>query len=448
MAKQDSVGKVLSLPEELSADQVEHLGAAVLATGGLFVEKNITEKAANREVHEMDAFGTAWKERRPYRVLVEAKSGGWGTRDLFALLGRKVYLDAGLAILLHSTQENPEEKDLLLARFEKRGHAVKSCSVDDISSPQLIAKLCEVDNRTVSERMNMIHSLQAWRYAFWTERALLHHLTREAKSLGDRVSNLLTARKLLERLNECFFLFDCRDQARHLYDFYSKHPKLTVQMIEERRKMAPGDELRRLSAEEAFKACVYDGRVPGVQACMYLEHRARCLLLKAAVDMAMIARVPTTGFNLKDKLVPPSFTSFAAQVAKIPDPERLPQLWQAYILGWGGFIVTARAEEEYEYIGLEAGLKPEQVHVGLKAFDKLFPVDGRAWHYEQDDNTGIILLKMVPNVFRGLGVQRRRWIYGDKEFFRGLPSLGREDCVKWATCGYELLSADIQQARA
>jgi hypothetical protein len=26
MAKQDSVGKVLSLPEELSADQVEHLG--------------------------------------------------------------------------------------------------------------------------------------------------------------------------------------------------------------------------------------------------------------------------------------------------------------------------------------------------------------------------------------------------------------------------------------
>lgn len=84
----------------------------------------------------------------------------------------------------------------------------------------------------------------------------------------------------------------------------------------------------------------------------------------------------------------------------------------------------------------------------MKAFDKLFPVDGRAWHYKQDDNTGITLLKMVPNVFRWLGVQRRRWIYGDKEFFRGLPSLGREDCVKWATCGYELLSADIQQARA
>lgn len=453
MPEQDRAGKVLSLPKELSADQVEHLGAAALATGGLFVEKNITEGVAKREVNEIDAFGTAWKEGRLYRVLVEAKSGEWRTRDLFALLGRKVYLDADLAILLHSTQESPTEKDLLLDRFEKKGHTVKSASTNDVLSPQLIADICAVDDRTVSERIERIHSLHAWRYAFWTERALLNNLTREVKASGHRVPSLYTARELLNKLNDRFFLSDCQDQARRLYDFYFDHPKLTAQMIEdrlkERRQIAPGDEPQLSSEREAFKACVYYGKVPGVQACMYLEHRARCLLLKASVDMVMMGlRSLPPSFTLKEGRLPFNFLSFVDWVAGMPDPERLPQLWQAYIFGWGGFIVTDRSEEEYAHLGLEVGLTPEQVSAGLDAFDKLFPLEDGAWHFDQGGKTGMRLLKLVPNVFRGLGVQRRRWIHDDKDFFGKLPNLGFKDCKRWATCGYELLSADSKQAGA
>jgi len=438
----NQAGKVIRLPKELDADHLEHLGAAMLATGGLFVEKNITEKIACRvEVEEIDAFGSAWRDGKAFSILVEAKSGHWKNQDIFALLGKKAYLGATAAVLLYRSHVAVNEKQELLTRFKNKGHRIDLVDANEALKPQTIADLCEEDETAVLERLNKIYSLQAWRYAFWTERVLLRHLVQEAKALGNIVGSLVAARELLDKLNECFFLPDCRDQALDLYDFYFKNPKLTQQMIEERRRKAPGDELRGLSSEEAFQACLYDGKVPGVQACMYLEHRARCLILKAAVDMVMMhRRVPLKPAKMKDFLLPDNFRRFMLKISCIPNLEKLAQLWQAYILGWGGFIVIDRIDEEYANIGLEVGLEPDEVEDGLRVFDQLFPIEN-GWHYEQS-STGIRILKFVPNAIRDLGVQRRRWIYGDERFFSKLPPLGVQDCKKWAQCGYGLLEAD------
>ncbi len=404
--------KVLRLPQELKDDHVEHLGAAILASGGMFVEKHVTEKHAKREVTEIDAFGTSWRDGKPYRVLIEAKSGKWDNADVFAVLGKKMYLDADAAVLVHTMKHIPEEREALLANLEDKGLSVIAVNNDDASVPDFVASLCREDDEVVRNRMKMIHSLQAWRYSFWTERALLRHLIHDAKCLGDRVPSLGTARELVDRLDECFFLSDPLGQARRLYDFHFAHRRLTKDMIEERRQQAPGEDLSGCSHKRAFKECVYNGKLPGVQASMYLQHRARCLLLKIAVDWIIMksAADRRPGFKLKELRVPPSFRAFTEQVAGEPDHVRLPQLWHAYIFGWGGFIVNSRDEQEYELLGLEAGLRPEQVQAGLLAFDKLFPLDDGGWHHEQDGKTGLTLLKMVPNVFRGLGVQRRRWI--------------------------------------
>lgn len=439
---ENSSRKVLHLPRELKADHAEHLAAALLASGGLFVEKHITERVARREVTEIDAFGTAWKDGRSFRVLIEAKSGDWETRDVFAVLGKKLYLNADLAVILHTSKEVPENRQALLSCLKDKGHSVVVMDSSAALNPQSVADVCGEPETAVRKRMTEVHSIQAWRYAFWTEKALLSALIRETKSLGKRVLTLCTARDLLNTLNECFFLADCLDQARHLYGFYSEHPRITAQMIEERRQKAPTDRLRRKSSSEAFVACVYGGEIPGVQATMYLEHRARCLLLKAAVDWIMKSAADSRpGFTVKELLVPESFRAFTDQVAREPDHVRLPQLWQAYVFGWGGFIVTSQAEAEYEHIGLEVGLPPVRVWEGLKAFDRLFPRGDGGWHYDQDGATGMSLLKMVPNAFRGLGVQRRRWIYGDSAFRGQLPPLGFKDCKRWAECGYALLQS-------
>ena len=439
--------KVISLPDELDADQIEHLGAAILAVGGLYVKKNITEKVVTREeVEEIDAFGSAWKDGRPHRVIIEAKSGDWGARDLFTLLGRKVYLEADVAVLLHSKEFTPPKYGELIKRFENKGHRVVILPAGEaLSSDQLIvdtiACICREEKQLVYKRLKKIYSLCAWRYAFWTERALLRHLLHEAKSYRAKIPSLRASIELLDRINDCFFMPDYRDQAFHLYEFHFKHQNLVTQMIEEMRLRAPGDELRELSPDDAFRTCVYEGKAPAVQATMYLQHRARCLLLKTAVDAMLTPRSSGSGFKLKHAFIPESFRAFAEEVRNYPNLEKLPLLWQVYILGWGGFIVTSRAQEEHESIGLEVGLAPEEVEQGLKVFDHLFPLSG-GWHFAQE-GTGIKLLKFVPNVFRGLGVQRRRWIYGYENLFGGLPHLGLQDCKLWAECEYELLRADV-----
>jgi len=86
--------KIIWLPEELDADHLEHLGAALLATGGMFVEKNITEKVAYREeLEEIDAFGTVWRNGCALKVLIEAKSGQWGVESFSRYLARKNILE-------------------------------------------------------------------------------------------------------------------------------------------------------------------------------------------------------------------------------------------------------------------------------------------------------------------------------------------------------------------
>lgn len=431
--------KIIWLPEELDADHLEHLGAALLATGGMFVEKNITEKVAYREeLEEIDAFGTVWRNGCALKVLIEAKSGQWGGRELFSLLGKKEYLGAHTAVLLHCSGTTKPKHLELAKRFGTKGYKVLIAEASKVTA-ELIADICEEDEDVVSQRLDTIHSLQTWRYAFWTERVLLKHLIRQAKAFGSQAKSLNEARGLIDRFNGCFFQHDPIEQARLLYDFYFQHPKLTQEIVEERRRIAPGDELRGLSSEQAFSACLYDGKLDEAQAGLYLEHRARCSLLKIAVDLVMTNYPrPPEPSRVKDYLLPASFWKFISAVSQMPSVQKLPQLWQSYVFGWGGFIVLDRENDEYANIGLEIDLKPEQVRAGLKTFDQLFPIED-GWHYEQKD-TGLRILKLVPNVIRALGVQRRRWIYGDERFLGKLPPLGFKDCKKWAECGYELLS--------
>ncbi len=431
------------MPQELDADHLEHLGAALLATGGMFVEKNITERVAYRkELEEIDAFGTTWRNGRVLKVLIEAKSGQWGGRELFSLLGKKEYLGAHTAVLLHCSGTTKPKHLELAKRFGTKGYKVLIAEASKVTA-ELIADICEEDEDVVSQRLDTIHSLQTWRYAFWTERVLLKHLIRQAKAFGSQVKSLNEARNLVNKFDECFFRHDPIEQACLLYDFYFHHRKLTRKIVEERCKIAPGDELRGLSSEQAFSACIYDGTLDEAQAALYLEHRARCSLLKIAVDLIMTNYPsPPELSRVKDYLLPASFWQFVSEVSRMPNVQKLPQLWQSYIFGWGGFIVLDHENDEYANIGLEVGLNPEQVRVGLKAFDQLFPIPSEdGWHYEQKD-TGLRILKLVPNAFRALGVQRRRRIYGDEEFLGKLPPLGFKDCKKWAECGYELLGSE------
>jgi len=438
----------IELPSEPTGDDFEHLAASVFSVCGCFVEKNITEKVAKREIQELDVVATRWGPDNELRILAEAKSGTWGTSVLFSLLGRVHYLALNKAILLHSAPpEDPERQKIVADRFQEHNIAIHQLSSGEPNDDlwRFLAEFCSQSRDEIDRRLKKTFSLEAWRYSFWMEKALIKALVKHAKARHDKARVLVEAREVVDEINKRFFMPDCRDQSSGLYSSYMQRSALTRRAIEEKLAKAPGKDLKGLTEEQAFEKCVYEGCVPAVQACMYLEHRTRCLILKAAVDMICHSRQGTLPEALifgipKETMLPKKFKDFVASHSDNNWVQLYPQLWQSYIFTWGGFLMTDRLDEEYKNIALDTGLPMEEVERGLRAFDELFTIENNEWHYEQK-NTVIRILKVTPGPFRGLGVQRRRWIYGEN-LLDTLPFLTREDFACWSHVGYELLADD------
>ena len=439
--------QVVELPKEPTGDQFEHLAAALLAVGGFFVEKNIHERVERRDLQELDVCAWRWQDNGPQRLVVEVKSGAWHKSDLFSILGKRIYLGCDGGLLVHKKQDDPDP--VYSAVIERlRPFEVEAVLLDpmlpDDDLAELIADLCAQPSDAVNERVSVLHSLPAWRYSFWIEKMLIRALRAGARD-AQAESCRGEVKSLLELIHNRFFISDCREQSLLLWQHYQDHPKATRRLINELLESGDHEELNGCSKNNAYAKCVFDGELPLVQACLYLESWSRCLILRAAVEMALLretGQLPdadTRGFSLDD-ILPEYFDDFAQFVKSIECAERLPQLWQAYIFAWGGFLIEESAEAEELALARDVGMPLESVRKGLQAFDYLFPGLQGGWHSTIRD-TGLRVLKVVPSPFRGLGVQRRRWMQGD-EVFRQLPQKGGEDCVKWSNSAIRILTGD------
>jgi hypothetical protein len=440
-----SLTRVVTLPVEPTEDHYEHLAAAFLAAGGYFVEKNIRERVESRDFQELDVCGWRWAEGRSERVVVEVKSGDWGKKELFAILGRRVYLGCERGLLIHRRQEDPDP--IYLAALERmRPFGIAGLLLDPSESPEAvalaIAKTCGGDAEQTIARVVSLASLPAWRYCFWLEKQLVGALA--VASRGAQSGTCLDeAKSLLEQIHSRFFVSDCRVQSVLLWSHYREHPKLTRRLVEEAHRAGARPGFRSITEREAYAQCAFGGVWPVAQACLYLENWARCLVLRAAVETALLrarGELPdpeARGFSIDD-LLPDYFDEFCRYVSALDCAERLPQLWQTYVFTWGGFLIEDAAEAEMQRLATEVEMPLDSVRLGLEAFDKLFPGVTDGWHASVR-GTGIRVLKMVPAAFRGLGVQRRRWLDGDEPFKR-LPARGGQDCVKWSEAAIALLA--------
>ena len=413
------MAQIVTLPDELTADQYEHLSASCLAIGGYFVEKNIRERIEKRDFQELDVCGWRWKDASSETLLAEAKSGGWHKKEFFSILGKRVYLNITHGLLIHRKQNDPDP--VYAAALEKlHPHQIGAVFLDSAASDetlvQMIVDTCGADYENVALRILDLHSLPAWRYSFWLEKSLLESLVIAHKGNPDSTC-LDEAKSLFELTNSRFFVADARAQALLLWEHYDEHSKLTRRLIEEARVLEIFAELAGLSDQQAFWRCAYDGQIAAVQACLYLEHWSRCLILRAAVETLLLRDsggiLEDEGRNVSiDYVLPDYFDQFCQYARSIKEVHLLPQLWQTYIFTWGGFLIEDDYYEEIDLIGREIGMSDESVHEGLQAFDHLFPGVSNGWHVSLE-GTGLQILKMVPSPFRGLGVQRRRWLKGD-----------------------------------
>lgn len=229
-------------------------------------------------------------------------------------------------------------------------------------------------------------SVEFWRYPYWIETVLFDALRQRSKSNKNK-EGLRAALQFRRVINdEIFFQSDVTQRLHNLYDEFKSHPKLSLGLARE----ADGQEFVADASGDSprLTRALREGTDVFLQASMYLEHRARLAVMKAAVDLSIetggdlwtLSTEGTWGRLLRFTL-PETFRSGMTELLSEPYFHLYPKFWQSYLWSWGGFYLTDRADREFGWMSAETGIPAAHVPDALAAFDTLFPIAG-GWEWE------------------------------------------------------------------
>ena len=203
------------------------------------------------------------------------------------------------------------------------------------------------------------------------------------------------------------------DRVQLLFDAHWCHSRLALTTANQVAGHTPDFENPIQCA--AFKQALYEGKHFPIQACLYLEHRARLFILKSAVDYWLakqrgelpkqVLRIGDYEWDIGDANLYQAFLTGVDELAELESFCQLPVLWQTFLFTWGGIILRNRLDEEYTRLSSQTGVPISELPVARTAFDKLFPVAG-GW-FASPTNEDRTILKLMPAALRGLGAYNR-----------------------------------------
>jgi hypothetical protein len=385
------------LAEIPSGKELEDFVAALLQCTGHFLEKNVEEP----NVLELDIVATKYADGGPSRRLFEVKEGPAQFSDIFKVLGWMTYLgiDQGAFVTARSPESRPLE--FFTSRCEQVG--MKFVLIEDHTTAAQVFEAAGFG--AADERLHAI-----WRYSMWVERNLIRGLRLYAARHPEMQAprEALNYYKLIN--NGIFMTSDAVERVEKLYAAFQEHPRLTAAAAQE---LGGGlfDPETTQTASPQMREALFQGRHVLLQACMYLEHRARLSLLKATIDyLAGGGPVRDNGdgtfrvdFRITD--LPHSFADGLGQIGRQPHHKLYPSFWQTFLWGWGGLVITDRLQDDYAGLSEQTGIPVSDIPTAMRAFDLLFPTPN-GW-LRGVANTSYSLITMVPAPFQGLGAWQR-----------------------------------------
>lgn len=401
-----------TLSDDPTGLELEDFVAAHLAARGRFVETGVTERAPV-DILELDVVWTDYDDPKAPRHPVEVKSGDWGLGDLFKFYGWSHYLKLGPGWFFCRRLPSRIDDTSLQRLCDRLG--ISLCHVENLEfAPELFTGLGLPD-----PAFDWLPEL--WRYSYWAQRRLL-------KSLGCAIDagvcpNVARqARDYQKLINDgVFFEHDVRARVASLMEAHWKHPRLALSAAAE--IDGQGVNLDDPPQTAAFRKALYEGKYFPVQACLYLEHRARLGILKAAVDYLIALRAGKLPrrviwiFGDSDRAERQLYQRFLEVVNHLEAHDgfrRYPVFWQTFLWTWGGFILNDRKDAEYQRLSSETGVPQEQVEDALALWDDLFPIE-RGWFISASSGS-CHQLKLMPPAMRGLGAYRRLLLYGVEKY--------------------------------
>jgi hypothetical protein len=366
------------------AEFLEAYVASLLQEARHFVEKNITE----RGLLELDCVATAYPGGKPQQILIEVKSGHWGFADIFKVRGWMSYLGISTGAFVATRCESVGQLEYWRRKAECFGIKLIVSPIGSLRNSLAKCGFAIAKNSYLS---------QLWRLSYGLEKWML-------MQLAMRRLDLETGRLAFDyyRLvnDELFFTDRPIDRVKRLYDAYGQHPKLTFQASTELWGHRDFDVIPP-KGDNLFREATIAGKYPYLQACMYVEHRARLSLLKAAIDHLCSSDRDDLWTLIQEVGQPATFRAGLGWLKKQGHFANYPLLWQVFLWTCGGFLLTNRLGSEYAYLADQSGVPKSEVPTALQCFDQLFPIED-GW-FVALPKAHISLLKLVPVQFRGVG---------------------------------------------
>ena len=403
--------KKLTLPDLPKDEFYEDYVAAVLSIGGLFLERRLI---LNQPVNilELDVVTTKIEANTVEKTLSEIKSAGWGLTDVFKVRGWLDYLGYDKASFVSLNSQN--------GRNPLYQQVAKSLNIDLVDVQKLATdKLDEsplqkaYTIKSVDKRVYDC-ALPTLRYAYCLERLMSEkYLKPLAKD-----PNGLQAYKMLQQYiyqihDYSFFENDTHKRLLSVFQAFVDFRNISARLDTERLTGKYEDYEHAVLSEGAFKELFYD--IPSKQnplhIALYAELYNRIIMMKLAVEEAVKDKTLTGLLKTVHRLsLPNNIKNGMDEMVKLPHFYLYPSLWQSFIFVMGGFLLKDKLDDEYYVLSELSGVPKDEVAEGLRAFDRLFPLENGSWFIDKP-NTSIIILQFMPLPFSGLGANFRRQYY-------------------------------------
>lgn len=420
-------------------EELEDYVAAHLISRGVFVHTNAVARDPE-DLFELDVVWTDYKTDPPFKSHpVEIKSGkNWGINDIFKFYGWTRYLELPAGQFIYSDpgdRLSPELIDHLAPRL-----GMKILHIEDPKDPSSVFASAGLSDPSYAFLPTV------WRYSFQARRRLQLAL-KYAIDKKTAVETAKRAKDYAKLINDAvFFESDIRLRVKALLKAHFKHPKLAATCANE----IVGNEVdfENPKNSQAFKDAMYRGKHFPVQSCLYLGHRGRLMVLKAAVDYwaakqlgeikSEVVKLGDFEIDFSEADLHGSFKDGLAELSTHSSFPLFPYFWQVFLFSWGGFILKDRRDEEHEALSEQTGVPVEDVPFALTAFDQLFPVNG-GWIADVKAGAREVV-KMMPQCLRGIGVFHRHHLYNVQHPDEiGLSGFAASHLVDDHNCGVRLL---------
>jgi hypothetical protein len=425
----EELGDIVSVSEIPGAgDDLEDYVAALFQSSGYYVEKSLIERDPD-DILELDLVASRYSRESTRRLLAEVKGGKWGYSDIFKIAGWLQYLGIHEGCFL--VKKPDEHLSKMRDRVARLG--VSLVHFDDFSRASetfQAAGLGEPMSPSVVE---------LWRYSYAAERKYLEVVASRSKSEKSQVGPQEAQRYYRLIKDGTFFAQSPAESLKLLYDAYMQHPKFTAANASE----MDGSGYDPQGSNErsgTFAEALIQHRHPYLHACMYLTHRARLSILKAAVD-----HIVSTPDGSNDALadLPASLQSAVEWLRGQPSFWLYATFWQQLLWGLGGFVIDELLDREYDLMSTFSGIPQGEIPTALQAFDKFFPRPN-GW-FRVVGPTSIRQLVLMPIVFKGLGAHCRWEHYMRREEERSFSRLvsqgySAKDLTTWNNRAVEFLA--------